>query len=381
MSRTRWGCRRSQRPRQVVVRLAVGTVVTLAIAAGTLAAACGTDKKAVTVPPLTSTPSATATTPTPTPSATAGLIGASSFESNGDLVSGWYWLRDSEYQQAAMWTFDSLPASGDLVLRLAALATDSDNGSRGVSAHFYLSYGQAGSGSEGPLFFGRLDLTLANVSPPEDALGYTCQGTVTIPRAELRGAQSLAIRIGRDDPSGELASIDTNLAFNSGSVAIASGGGTGTGTQVSTAPFWSNGDLISGWYWLRDAAYQDAATWVVRDIPSGLTGLVIEFQVLATNTVSGGRGFDARFYLSWGALEGDTVTFGRPQLVTLPNTSEPDDPVGYTCTGWTSIALPALGADRTLVVQIRRNDESGAQPPLTRHIAVMAHSVAPLFGE
>lgn len=371
----------------MTVLAATALVTGLLAAAGTVIA-CGTDPVTDVVPLPPSTTATALSTPSTSPSASqvAGSIAAASFTSSGNLVSGWYWLRDPEHQQTAVWTFDTLPASGDITLRCEALATDTADGSRNVDAHFYLSYGRAATSTEGPLFFGRIDFTLPNVSTDSDPLGYACRGDVTIPRTELRGAQNLAIMIGRSDSSGGLAPIDGHVAFRAGSVVIVPAGtgeetGTGTGTQVSTAPFWSNGDLINGWYWLRDAANQDVATWVVKDVPVGLTSVVVELQVLATNGVNGGRGYDARFSMSCAALEGDTVTFGTPKPVTLPNTAGVDDPVGYQCSGWTTLALPPFGAERTLVIQIRRNDPSGSQSADTRHIAVMANSVSVLFGE
>jgi hypothetical protein len=377
--------RKPSRPRATAVLATVALFGGLLTATGTVVA-CGTDSvtDVVPLPPSTSATASPTASPSPSASQVAGSIATGSFTSSGDLISGWYWLRDPEYLQTAVWTFDPLPASGDITLHCEALATDAASGSRDVDAHFYLSYGRAATSTEGPLFFGQIDVTLPNVSTDSDPLGYACRGDVTIPRTDLHGAQNLAIMISRSDSSGELAPIDAQVALHSGSVVVAPAGTgtvTGTGTQVSTAPFWSNGDLISGWYWLRDATYQDAATWVVKDVPVGLTSVVVELQVLATNGVDGDRGYDARFYMSWGALEGDTVSFGTPKPVTLPNTAGANDPVGYQCSGWTTIALPAFGAERTLVIQIRRNDASGSQPAMTRHIAVMASSVSVLFGE
>jgi hypothetical protein len=366
--------------------LAAAALFTGLLAAGTMAA-CGNEvTDVVPLPPSTSP----TTSPTPSPSSSASSITGSttsgSFTSSGDLISGWYWLRDPQYLQTAVWTFDQLPASGDITLQCEALATDAANGSRDEDAHFYLSYGRAATSTEGPLFYGQIDVTLPNVSTDSDPLGYACRGNVTIPRSDLRGAQNLAIMISRSASTSGLTPIDGHVAFRAESVVVAPAGtgpgtGSGTGTQVSTAPFWSNGDLISGWYWLRDAAYQDAATWVVKDVPAGLTSVVVELQVLATNGVDGGRGYDGVFYMSWGALEGDTVNFGTPKRVTVPNTAGANDPVGYQCSGWTTIVLPTFGAERTLVIQIRRNDTSGSLPPMTRHIAVMASSVSVLFGE
>jgi len=34
---------------------------------------------------------------------------AAEFRSNGDLISGWYWLRDQALQQVAEWTFEGIP--------------------------------------------------------------------------------------------------------------------------------------------------------------------------------------------------------------------------------------------------------------------------------
>jgi hypothetical protein len=388
MERISW---KSSRPKAMTVLAAAALLTGLLTAAGTVAA-CGDDSDTGGVPPLPSASASATASPTSSPSPTASHVADSitggSFTSSGDLISGWYWLRDAEYLQTAVWTFDSLPANGDVTLHCEALATDAANGSRDVDAHFYLSYGRAATSTEGPLFFGQIDVTLPNVSPDSDPLGYACRGDVTIPRTGLHGAQNLAIMISRSASSADLAPIDGHVAFAAGSVVVSPAGtstgtgtGTGTGTQVSTAAFWSNGDFISGWYWLRDAAYQDAATWVVKDVPAGLTSVVVELQVLATNGVDGGRGYDGRFSMSWGALEGDTVNFGTPKPVTLPNTAGADDPVGYQCSGWTTIALPTFGAERTLVIQIRRNDTSGGRPAMTRHIAVMANSVSVLFGE
>ncbi|MCK4391513.1 hypothetical protein KAX17_01230, partial [Candidatus Bipolaricaulota bacterium] len=35
---------------------------------------------------------------------------ATEFRSNGDPISGWYWLRDQALQQFAEWTFKNIPA-------------------------------------------------------------------------------------------------------------------------------------------------------------------------------------------------------------------------------------------------------------------------------
>jgi hypothetical protein len=105
---------------------------------------------------------------------------AISFQSNGDLIQGWYWLRDPELRHKAWWTFEGLPKDTDLVLEITCLATSRVNGPRGVSAQFRLACGYPGAGMMGGVFVMQ-EVTLPNVSPPEDPVGYTCRGTVVIP--------------------------------------------------------------------------------------------------------------------------------------------------------------------------------------------------------
>jgi hypothetical protein len=99
---------------------------------------------------------------------------AISFKSNGDLIQGWYWLRDPGLLHKAWWTFEGLPKDTDLVLEITCLATSGVNGPRGVSAQFLLVYGFGDA-------YVPKEVTLPNVSPPEDPVGYTCRGTVVIP--------------------------------------------------------------------------------------------------------------------------------------------------------------------------------------------------------
>jgi hypothetical protein len=99
---------------------------------------------------------------------------AISFQSNGDLIQGWYWLRDPGLRQKAWWTFEGLPKDTDLVLEITCLATSRVNGPRGVSAQFLVVYGFGDA-------YVPKEVTLPNVSPPEDPVGYTCRGTVVIP--------------------------------------------------------------------------------------------------------------------------------------------------------------------------------------------------------
>jgi hypothetical protein len=199
-------------------------MVTLALTLTALGlAACGGTQTQTPAPvPLPS--SATPTLPpppSPSPSPSATLLPATSFVSDGDLISGWYWLRDSAHKQSALWSFQVLPSTpGDIVLHLQVLATDRVNGHRGVEAQFYVAWATpADGGLPGP-WLGRLPVTLPNVSPATDPVGYTCEGTVVVPRATLGGATRLVVQITRSDPHGELPSLDTQVAVDQTSVSL-----------------------------------------------------------------------------------------------------------------------------------------------------------------
>ncbi|MCK4682060.1 hypothetical protein KAT59_03420, partial [Candidatus Bipolaricaulota bacterium] len=139
---------------------------------------------------------------------------ATEFRSNGDLISDWYWLRDQALQQYAEWTFEGIPAGAeDLTLEITALATDRASGGRWIPTEFCLIYGFPGSGKIGGVFETKM-VTLPNVSPPNDPLGYTCRGVVTISRSAFPAASTLVFRVERTSPDAN------HVAFNRESIII-----------------------------------------------------------------------------------------------------------------------------------------------------------------
>jgi hypothetical protein len=142
---------------------------------------------------------------------------ASNFQSNGDLIEGWHWLRDSTLQHYAEWTFENIPSgSENLTLDITALATDRPNGGSGFEAKFKLIYGFPGSGNMGGVFKTKV-VTLPNVPSPNDPLGYTCQGQVTVDREFFSGASTIVFRVER-----ELAQ-DNHVAFKKESIVLLTG--------------------------------------------------------------------------------------------------------------------------------------------------------------
>lgn len=39
--------------------------------------------------------------------------------------------------------------------------------------------------------------------------------------------------------------------------------------RLSASTFFSNGNLIRGWYWLRDQGFKQIAEWVFTNVPPG----------------------------------------------------------------------------------------------------------------
>ncbi len=144
------------------------------------------------------------------------------------------------------------------------------------------------------------------------------------------------------------------------------------GEQAVLTSFHSNGDCISGWYWLRDAALSHYAEWEFRDIPAGSGDLTLDITALATDRVSGGRRFDAVFRMSCGVPGGDALW---TQIVTLPNISLDSDPVGYTCRGTVpDVPRAVLAGGSRLLVRVERVAAGD------HHVAFNAESMKPQTG-
>ena len=137
------------------------------------------------------------------------------FETNGDLISGWYWVRDSALQQYAQWLTPSLMTTGsNLNLQITALATNKTSGGRGYDANFLLYYGVS-AGKPTEIDINKLKMVhvkLQNVSPASDPVGYTCEGNITLQGVKFDAGSTLIIRVARE-------STDANhVAFNKDSI-------------------------------------------------------------------------------------------------------------------------------------------------------------------
>jgi len=139
---------------------------------------------------------------------------SSYFQSNGDLINGWYWLRDTALGHYAEWIFEDIPpGSEELILDITALATDRPGGGRGFDAKFKLIYGFPGNANMGGVLETKV-VTLPNISSPDDPSGYTCHGQVTVDRAFISGATTILFRIERDSV------WDNHIAFKKDSIVL-----------------------------------------------------------------------------------------------------------------------------------------------------------------
>ncbi|KKP69388.1 hypothetical protein A2X44_04525 [candidate division CPR3 bacterium GWF2_35_18] len=140
--------------------------------------------------------------------------------------------------------------------------------------------------------------------------------------------------------------------------------------EPSQNNFRTNGDYINNWYWLRDRSVEDYASWVLENVSKDKSGITLEMEVLATNTYSGGAGYDATFRLFYG-IPANQENIGTLQTmdVTLDNVSTATDPVGYTCKGTVTIPTSVLGEYDDLYLKVERIAS------VNNHVAFNAQSI------
>lgn len=164
---------------------------------------------------------------------------AARFRSSGDLIAGWYWLRDDTASGYAEYTFPNPPAQGDILIDIRALATDRVNGGPGVNAWFDFLVGFPGSGNMGGVFH-RTGVTLQNVGG--DANGYMNHGMLRLNRSMLEQVMpangELFIRIVRSSARAP------HVAFRADSVQIVTGGTLGGGTLGGSTGGGLPGDIV-----------------------------------------------------------------------------------------------------------------------------------------
>ena len=141
----------------------------------------------------------------------------SSYTSNGDVISGWNWLRASG--NTASWTFDAggmqAARRGSVFLNLNALATKGVSGGSGWSGSLLLRL--VGTNTAKAM------ISLTNPFRPQSSadsggVGYAAYGAVAIPSRVYLGATTITVTAVRSYGS---VSRDIHLATNKPAAVIA----------------------------------------------------------------------------------------------------------------------------------------------------------------
>ena len=166
-----------------------------------------------------------------------------SFTSNGDRISGWYWLRDQAYQASGQWVFKNLdPQAQDTTLFFDLLVTNGVSGGSGYSMPLKITLTNPGSG-ESKTFE---DVIAQNVLPEQNSAnsqgyGYQAYGSLTLPAGFINHSGGLDVIIQR--PEGH----PYHLAVNQNSVKITQDGidVAGGGAQGGSLPGQTPSDQAS----------------------------------------------------------------------------------------------------------------------------------------
>lgn len=372
---------------------------------------------------IASAPTTPSTAPTPTTSGGAPVPVAGSFTSNGDQISGWWWLRDSAGAHQARWTFPSIPTgSADLGLDFSMLATDQVNGGPGVDARFYVTWGFTGAGGGAVGVGGTKLVELDNVSPESDPVGYTNEGSTTIPRSSVPStATGLWVQATRKDPTGAGAPTTEHVAFNADALTLTAGSGGGGGSTTSsststssstttttggggtggTGGGGSNGDCTTGaitaasfassgkrmgqvvtsaqpgWYWLprfamphanryydRSESRAASGTWRFTTRPAGGGRIQISVPV---DWAAGGTAPPAAVYVTYGVITpGGGTGVKRTAKVTLQVAASTGTITGFKGTGDLTLPQDDLsGSISGYWVRLSLGDPRGDRPAIS----------------
>lgn len=136
---------------------------------------------------------------------------------------------------------------------------------------------------------------------------------------------------------------------------------------LSADSFNSSGDLIDGWYWLKDAEYGQYGKWTFSDLPTNTSDefIYIRFDALVTNKASGGSGYNTDVKVYYDQHNPDN--FAEVLLANLhPEFQEPIHTKGwgYSAIGWIEVPLEIIPESGELSIELKRLS------PHTEHVAV-----------
>ena len=152
----------------------------------------------------------------------------SEFTSNGDLISGWYWLRNSS--NTAEWTFDVTSLAGvmavqnakrsSVYINVSGLVTKGVNGASGYSGGLSIRYVGLKTVNSSIYLnnpFRPRELTQLPINPT-GGIGYAAYGASVMPSSSYLGATTMKVIVSRWNSA---ATKDIHIAVNQGAATIA----------------------------------------------------------------------------------------------------------------------------------------------------------------
>ena len=199
------------------------------------------------------------------------------FASDGDLFASWYWLRDGNYQAYGEWRCAGLPQGADLPITLLALVTNQASGGSGYSTPAKLTITNPNTEeAEGVQIY--LQNPLPEQNPADSGgQGYLASGYLLVPANFIGSEGSLRLRIERLSPN------PYHIAVNSETLRVV------PPRQPAAAEI--QGDWIDGWYWLRDAEYQDLGDYHFNGLVPDATLSLLTLNAAVNQGKDGGSGY------------------------------------------------------------------------------------------
>lgn len=150
------------------------------------------------------------------------------FTSNGNLINGWYWLRNSSH--TAEWTFDVSSLAGVMAVRdakrssvyinVSGLVTKGVNGASGYSGGLSIRYVGVKTVNSSVYLNNPFRPRELNQLPinPTGGIGYMAYGASLVPYSSYQGATTMKVIVSRANSS---ATQNIHIAVNQNAALIA----------------------------------------------------------------------------------------------------------------------------------------------------------------
>jgi hypothetical protein len=252
-------------------------------------------------------------------------------------------LRDSGYLDYGEWKCHGLPEEESIAVTLFTLVTDRSNGGSGFSSSVKVSYSNPAGGD-----VRSAQVFLQNPLPKENpdnshGVGYQTTGYLVIPGKFIGADGSLNLRVERFSPQ------EYHVGINANSLRVV--------RPQQATKFEANVNSNSGWYWLRDAAFEDEGVWTWHGLPPQIGDFLLVLEVLVTQGENGGSGYSTPVAVTLlNPASGEKMTY---EHVLAQNTAFEQKPAnsggsGYQAFGSLLVNDRFISSNGELIVSIKR---------------------------